>query len=153
MSPGRDPSKFQRVGSDREPMRVPTQIADGGYVVIDAAWGTITPLQLADGVKTVGELELIAHLEAGLPLVDTRPPEVFAGGTVPGASNLPHADTSERMDELDRDRPTVFFCNGPQCGATPDAIETLLEADYPPSSILYYRGGIHDWVSLGLPTE
>ena len=47
--------------------------------------------------------------------------------------------------------PTVFFCNGPQCGATPDAIRSLLECGFPEASILYYRGGMHDWITLGLP--
>jgi len=54
---------------------------------------------------------------------------------------------------LDPDRATVFFCNGPQCAATPDAIRTLLASGYPPETILYYRGGIHDWMTLGLPIE
>ena len=48
---------------------------------------------------------------------------------------------------------TVFFCNGPQCAATPDLIRTLLTGGYPPEAILYYRGGIHDWMTLGLPIE
>jgi len=32
-------------------------------------------------------------------------------------------------------------------------IRTLLTNGYPPESILYYRGGIHDWMTLGLPIE
>lgn len=48
--------------------------------------------------------------------------------------------------------PTAFFCNGPQCAATPDAIAQLLDAGYPAHAILYYRGGMHDWLTLGYPT-
>jgi hypothetical protein len=29
----------------------------------------------------------------------------------------------------------------------------LLEEGHPADSILFYRGGIHDWVTLGLPLE
>ena len=47
--------------------------------------------------------------------------------------------------------PTVVFCNGPQCPATAQAIEALLAAGWPAERLLYYRGGIHDWVTLGLP--
>ena len=47
----------------------------------------------------------------------------------------------------------MLFCNGPQCAATPDAIRTLLRAGYPAERLAYYRGGIHDWVTLGLPLE
>jgi len=38
-------------------MRVPLRLADGGLVVIDATWA-LRPMQLADGVCTVGELEV-----------------------------------------------------------------------------------------------
>ena len=48
---------------------------------------------------------------------------------------------------------TILFCNGPQCAATPDAIRRLFDAGHPPERLLYYRGGIHDWVTLGLPLE
>lgn len=27
----------------------------------------------------------------------------------------------------------------------------LLSAGHPAAALLYYRGGIHDWVTLGLP--
>lgn len=57
------------------------------------------------------------------------------------------------MDELDRSKPTIFFCNGPQCPQSPTAIRKLLSAGYPPEKILYYRGGMHDWITLGLPVD
>ena len=72
-------------------------------------------------------------------------------GTIPGAVNIPHGEIVERMAELDEANPTVLFCNGPQCTATAQAIEALLAAGWPAERLLYYRGGIHDWVTLGLP--
>jgi len=134
-------------------MRVPICLADSGLVVIDATWGTIRPMQLADGVCTVGELELMEHLDRGLPLVDSRPAEAYDCSTIPGARNIPHDETVQRISQLDPAQPTIFFCNGPQCAASPEAIDSLLTANYPPAAIRYYRGGLHDWISLGLPTE
>ena len=55
------------------------------------------------------------------------------------------------MQELPRAEPSVFFCNGPQCAATPRAILDLLKHRFPPEAMLYYRGGLHDWVTLGYP--
>jgi rhodanese-related sulfurtransferase len=124
-----------------------------GLLTVDATWGKITPIQLAPGVKTVGELEVIEHMAAGLPLVDTRLERFYRGGTIPGSRNIPHDQIEQSISALDRDAETVFFCNGPQCAATPDAIRLLLEAGYPPQRILFYRGGIHDWMTLGLPIE
>jgi rhodanese-related sulfurtransferase len=122
-----------------------------GLFVVDGTWGRIRPMELAPGVTTVGELEVIAHLEAGRAVVDCRRAEAFARATIPGAVSLPHDEVVERMAELDRAQPAVLFCNGPQCAATPDAIRSLLTAGHPAGAILYYRGGLHDWMTLGLP--
>jgi rhodanese-related sulfurtransferase len=120
---------------------------------VDARWGSVQPLELAAGVRTIAELELIDHLEHGLPVVDTRLRHFYRQGTIPGARSLPHEEIVERMGELDPSKTTVFFCNGPQCTATPDAVSRLLDAGFPAESILYYRGGMHDWLTLGYPTS
>ena len=125
--------------------------ADAGLFTVDATWGKISPIELAPGVRTLGELEVIEHAEAGLPLVDTRLPHFVSAATIPGAVGIPHEQIVDRIDELDAETATVFFCNGPQCGATPDAITAMLEAGRPAELILYYRGGMHDWMTLGLP--
>lgn len=126
---------------------------DPGLFTVDATWGKISPIELAPGVRTVGELEVIAHAKAGRPLVDTRLPHFVSAGTIPGAIGIPHEAILDQLDQLDREVETVFFCNGPQCGASPDAISAMLEARYPAERILYYRGGMHDWVTLGLPVS
>ena len=41
---------------------------EAGLVVVDATWGTVNPIELAPGVRTVGELELIEHLKTRLEL-------------------------------------------------------------------------------------
>jgi len=124
-----------------------------GLFTVDATWGTISPMQIAPGVRTVGEIEVITHIEQGLPLVDTRLAHFYDGGTIPGARNISHDRIGESIAGLDPEKPTVFFCNGPQCAATPETIRALLSMGYPPRAVLYYRGGIHDWVTLGLPLE
>lgn len=147
---GRHP---QRLPRRAEPLMVPKPFPDKpGLLLVDATWGQINPIELGPGVRTVGELELIAHFEAGRPLVDSRPEHAYLEQTIPGASNLPHGEIESRLDQLDPDVETVFFCNGPQCGASPEAIRSLLGRSYPAQSILYYRGGLHDWLTLGLPT-
>jgi rhodanese-related sulfurtransferase len=134
------------------PMRVPRAFeGEAGLFVVDACWGVIQPLCLAPGVKTVGELEVIAHIQAGGLLVDCRLAGYMENGTIPTAVNIPHAEIARRHEDLDRDAPTVLFCNGPQCPASREAVNALLEAGWPAGSLRYYRGGIHDWVTLGLP--
>lgn len=141
-----------RLARRSDPERVPRAVEDEpGTFIVDATWGVIQPISLAPRVRTVGELELIEHLRAGRPLVDCRLPKYVERGTIPGAVNIPHNEIAERIAKLDPVEPTVVFCNGPQCTATAQAVDALLAAGWPPERLLYYRGGIHDWVTLGLP--
>ena len=137
----------------RDPVvRRPRAVAgEPGLFIVDATWGLIQPLHLPGAVQTAGELEVIDHIEAGDVLVDCRQPEHVAHGTLPGAVAIRHQEIVERLTELDPQRPVVLFCNGPQCTATPQAIAALLAAGWDATRLRYYRGGIHDWVTLGLP--
>ncbi len=145
---------IERLARRDETLMVPRPVPNQpGLLTVDATWGTISPMQLSPRVRTVGELEVIEHIEAGLPLVDTRLEHFYRQGTIPGAHNVTHESMTDSIGNLDADLVTIFFCNGPQCAATPDSIRSLLAAGYPAASILYYRGGIHDWMTLGLPLE
>lgn len=143
---------IERARKNENQQTVPQTIeGEPALVQVDPTWGTIQPMQVAEGVRTVGELEVKDHLERELPVLDSRDPDSYERATIPGAMNLPFSEATSRMDELDRSYPTIFFCNGPQCGQSPTAIRNLLEAGYRPEEILYYRGGLHDWITLGLP--
>jgi rhodanese-related sulfurtransferase len=85
-------------------------------------------MNVAEGVRTVGEVEVIEHLEKELPVIDSRDRNSYDTATIPGATNLPFSDPAARSDELDQEHPTVFFCNGPQCGQSPRAIHALAAA-------------------------
>lgn len=145
--------RVSRLPSSGVGMMVPALAQRSGFVVVDATWGTIQPMSVDPGVETIGELELIAHMDAGLPLVDTRSEEHRAQATIPSSLAIPHDEIATRIDELDPGLDTVLFCNGPQCAATPRAVAALLKSGYPPHALRYYRGGIHDWMTLGLPVE
>ena len=110
-------------------------------------------MQVDKNVRTVDEIEVNHFLETNEQVIDGRTPDFYEKSTIPGAKNIPHTEIKQRMGELDRERPAIFFCNGPQCPQSPTAIRNLLEAGYPADKILYYRGGMHDWVTLGLPVE
>jgi rhodanese-related sulfurtransferase len=139
----------------------------------------IQPMQLVAGVETLGELEVldclkrIAAGETQLMVIDTRTPDWYAKGTIPGAVNIPYA---QNMAGQATDMPGVkkilldlygvkerggvydfsaadtlaMFCNGPWCGQTPNYIRTLLALGYPAGKLKWYRGGMQDWCALGL---
>jgi rhodanese-related sulfurtransferase len=125
---------------------------DPGLGLVDATWGNIQLHQLAAGVRTIGELELIAHARAGLPMIDSRRAEQFAQQRFPGrvvsrTSSFPRASTSSTPLV-----PRSSFAMARSARPTPSAVTTLLAAGYPAEALLYYRGGLHDWITLGLPT-
>ncbi len=142
----------ERLSRREYPQRVPLAVAaEPGLFLVDGTWGAVSPLELHPGVRTVGELELIEHVGGGGELIDTRPDDAWRLETIPGARNIPWRETLARFDELP-EQPAVYFCNGPQCAATPAAIENMLAVAKAPETILYYRGGLHDWITLGYRT-
>ena len=122
-------------------------------VAVDTTWGELQPMQVAPGVRTVGELELPVFVKDGATLVDSRTDGSFGRRALPGALNVPHDQTVARIGDLNPDGVSVMFCNGPQCPQSPDAIWQLLDNGFPATAMGYYRGGLHNWVTLALPTQ
>jgi rhodanese-related sulfurtransferase len=144
----------QERSRDESPRSVPWP-AEGerDVVAVDTTWGELQPLHAAPGVRTVGELELVELVEQGAMVIDSRTAGSFGGRTIPGSVNIPHTEILERKDELDPERVSILFCNGPQCPQSPHSIRQLLDAGHPAQPLAYYRGGMHDWVTLAMPTE
>ena len=141
----------------------------------------VQPMQLAPGVETIGELELLDYLkrvgsgDAGILVVDSRDGTWPArSGVIPGAILIPWQELflekgdQERIATLLEDRfgarrdgplwsfaqakTLVFYCNGPWCGQSPTNIRSLLALGYPAHKIKWYRGGMQAWKALGLTT-
>jgi rhodanese-related sulfurtransferase len=122
----------------------------------------IQPHSPADGVATIGELELSALLNnPEAVVVDSRTRDWFEGGTIPGAINIPYTYIIDELVQLgcepDFDgwdckaaKPVALFCNGVWCGQSPTAIRNMIKAGYPADRIFYYRGGMQVWRLLGL---
>ena len=136
----------------------------------------IQPITLGSGVETWGEVEVIESLRRADPhtlLIDSREPEwIERLGQIPSAVNIPWQQlhpphtTPEKMAEMMEDlfsvyrvgalwnfasaKTLVFYCNGPWCGQSPTTIRQLLSMGYPAHKIKWYRGGIQDWMIMGL---
>lgn len=141
----------------------------------------IQPMQLAPGVETFGELELLETIKRitlgadNLLVIDSRDQDwLIRSGIIPGAIHLPwqklhpaHTDSEAIADILtllfgasrtgllwnfENARTLLFYCNGPWCGQSPTNIRQLLALGYPPHKLKWYRGGMQEWKSLGLTT-
>jgi rhodanese-related sulfurtransferase len=140
----------------------------------------IQPSELAPGVKTVAELEVLRCLkqisdgDTSMLVIDSRTPAWVEKGIIPGTVNVPWdalnigksdpaavrgilesqlgAEQRDGFWNFDNAKTLVLFCNGSWCGQSPTTIKGLLKIGYPAHKILWYRGGMQDWESLGLTT-
>ncbi len=135
----------------------------------------IQPMVPVSGVTPVGELEVIQFLQddvannTGL-LINARLPDGFAKGALPGAVNVPFAalnadnpyqaeilqalgaKTSETGLDFANARALLVYGNGPWDAQSSRAVRSLIDAGYPANLIQNYRGGLEDWLHLGLST-
>lgn len=141
----------------------------------------VQPMQIAPGVETIGELELLDYLkrmaagETSVVVIDSRDGNwPRRSGIIPGAVVIPWQDLF--LEKGDREhvatileerfgarrdgplwsfaqaRTLVFYCNGAWCGQSPTNIKSLLALGYPAHKLKWYRGGMQAWKALGLTT-
>lgn len=137
----------------------------------------VQPIQIAEGVQTIGELELLGFLKraeegAEVLIIDSRTPDWVKNGTIPGSINIPWTALSptagadpfmiadllqnrfgvrnqEGLWDFSNAKTLVLFCNGMWCGQSPANIRTLLSFGYPAQKLKWYRGGMQAWEILG----
>jgi len=141
----------------------------------------IQPSELAPGVETIAEVEMIDYIKKmsdgddSIVVIDSRTPDWVDKGTIPGAINVPWTllnpakgaspieiaeimqetfgvTESEGLFNFENCKTAVMFCNGMWCGQSPNNIMNLLKFGYPAHKIKWYRGGMQDWSILGLTT-
>lgn len=142
----------------------------------------VQPMQLAPGVTTIGELELLDFIQRksngddSILIIDSRTPDWVEKGTIPTAINLPwtrlhpqsasyepievegiliqqfNASVSDGIWNFANAKTLVLFCNGLWCAQSPTNISALINLGYPAHKIFWYRGGMQAWQSLGLTT-
>ena len=47
----------------------------------------------------------------------------------------------------------ILFCNGSWCSQSPNAIMALMNMGYPKEKLLWYRGGLQDWLIYDFTVE
>jgi rhodanese-related sulfurtransferase len=136
---------------------------------------TVGELEMLDYLKRMSDGD------NSILVVDSRDPDWVARGTIPGSVHVPwrsinteiagnfaaeaEADSLEQIltdtfgakkTESGWDfgdaKTLVLFCNGLWCGQSSINIRTLAKLGYPVEKMKWYRGGMQDWVTVGLTT-
>ena len=129
-----------------------------------AAKADDTPEILA-GAKLVAAEDVVKAVAGGAVLIDTRVASEYADAHIKGAVSVPYREKSVKAANYDASQDqfdlaklpadkaaaVIMYCNGPECWKSLKASAVAVKGGY--TNILYYRLGIPDWKSKGLPTE
>ncbi len=129
-----------------------------------AALAAETPASLS-GVKVVTAEEAKKLQDGGATLIDTRVAAEYAEKTAKGAKSVPYKEKSAKeagfdasLDSFDLSKlpadkgaAVVFFCNAGECWKSYKASSAAQKAGH--TKINWFRGGMPEWVTKGLPTQ
>jgi rhodanese-related sulfurtransferase len=128
-----------------------------------ASLGIFTPSEL-EGVKRITAPQAQELANRGALLVDVRTEREFNSRHAKSAVLLPYTEKSFKepqfdaavdsfagIEKLDKNRPVVFMCNGPECWKSYKASYAARSVGF--REVYWLRGGVPEWVKSDLPTE
>jgi rhodanese-related sulfurtransferase len=127
-----------------------------------ASLGIVTPDSL-NGAQVVGAEQVRDLIANGAVLADTRSDKEFTTERIAQAVAAPYIEKSlkERdydvslddlsaIAKLDKSKPTVFLCNGPECWKSYKASREAIKMGF--KTVYWFRGGMPEWRARGLAT-
>jgi len=137
-----------------------SDIANYRYV---SALGNWTPSQLP-GAKLVNASEVLALQQQGVPVIDVRLVKEYHEKHIKGAASIPYGEKSLKdvafdpaLDDwagpqkLDKEKPYIFHCNGPECWKSYKAAKVAIANGF--KNVYWFRGGFPEWEQNGLAVE
>ncbi len=108
-------------------------------------WPAVRGRASGPALTTLQVTQLINSKNA--TIVDIRPPEEFAKGSLPNARNLPADKVKDRAGELKKDKPLIVVCAN---GSTAGKVAAQLRSSGF-SEVFVLGGGLAAWREAGLP--
>jgi len=128
-----------------------------------ASLGITTPDTLKGATRVSAE-EVAELAKQGATIVDTRSQKEHDSEHVRGAilasyleKSLKEVDFDASKDDFSalkavpKDKPAIFFCNGPECWKSYKASRAAVAAGY--AKVYWFRGGMPEWRDKRLPVE
>ncbi|HET8567179.1 MAG TPA: rhodanese-like domain-containing protein [Solirubrobacterales bacterium] len=103
---------------------------------------------MAEETKEVSREEARKMLDEGAQLIDVRADHEWEAGHIAGADHVPLPELTNRIGEIDKDRPVVVYCRGGNRSSM--ATAALGDAGY---EAVKLSEGIVGWEKDQLPME
>ena len=121
-------------------------------LAIGSGFGLLWPMlnRGASGVPNLSATEAVLLLNRDKPLVlDVRDAAEFAAGHIQGAKNIPLAELSDRLKEIEKfkDKPVLVHCQKGMRAKS--ACNTLKAQQF--SKLNNLQGGLDTWIEAKLP--
>lgn len=125
-----------------------------------AELGYFTPNSLP-GASVVVAADVRRLVAEGAVIVDTRSEKEYKAKHIPQAVFVPYHEKSLKdvafdpakddfrdLGKLDKDKPTIFSCNGAECWKSYKASKAAVAAGF--KKVYWFRGGLPEWEGAGL---
>jgi rhodanese-related sulfurtransferase len=124
-----------------------TALVTGGMLI----WPLFNRL-FAGSVPQVGALEAVQLMNRRDAVVlDVRETAAYAAGHIPHARNIPFADLTERLREIEKLKSRPIIINAQSGTHSAKVCGALKKIGF--SDVFALRGGLSGWVEASLPVE
>ena len=99
-----------------------------------------------------------------MAIVDVRTAKEFAEKRIAGAVSIPYGEKSVKdvafdpkadefalPDAMERAKPVIFHCNGPECWKSYKAAQVALSRGF--KTVYWFRGGMPEWERNGFAVD
>ncbi len=133
-------------------------------ITASASTKIMTPESLS-GVKVVSAEQVQQAMSKGAAAFDVRVAAECTEKTIKGAVCHTYREKSEKVAEFDKAQdqfdlaklpadkaaPVIFFCNSGECWRSYKAAVVVRDAGW--KNVSWFRGGMPEWNTKGLPTQ
>lgn len=112
-----------------------------------------SPINIPGSIKVDAEgVIMLVESTPDVIIIDSRIRHDRLQGYIEGSISLPDEETT--CDSLagilpNKTHPSLYYCNGPKCGRSANAVKIALTCSY--SNIYWFRGGFEEWKAKDYP--
>ena len=128
-------------------------VSPEGISIIAAENKTLTGFRMV----TTEETQLYLREGGNVVLIDSRSPEEYFLGHIPGAINIPEGQVDEYCrkfeQKLKKAQLLIVYCSGGSCGTSEEVAKELISRGIPDSKVAVDQDGLPGWIRSKKPIE